>query len=153
MSLISSKKQTKTRPIEVVKTNPFVCFLEEFMSWQFAFEVIWPLRLDLCLDRYLSLDNIRLHIKLMVKYCLLVSDSGVGWCQSALAATVVSAFSFTKDQIYTWAVKSGYILEDIKSQLISKSLWCHRFHQNTNTMTRSPLNLTKEWYKPNFWIL
>ena len=39
---ISSKKQTKTCRI-VVKTNSFVHFLEEFMAWKFAFEIIWPL--------------------------------------------------------------------------------------------------------------
>ena len=42
MSSISSKKQTKTRRI-VVKTNSFVRFLEEFMAWQFAFEINCPL--------------------------------------------------------------------------------------------------------------
>ena len=41
-SSISSKKRTKTRRI-VVKTNSFVRFLEEFMAWQFAFEINWPL--------------------------------------------------------------------------------------------------------------
>ena len=44
-SSISSKKQTKKHRI-VVKTNWFVCFLEEFMAWQFDFEINWPL------DRY-----------------------------------------------------------------------------------------------------
>ena len=24
-------------------TNSFVCFLEEFIAWQFAFEINWPL--------------------------------------------------------------------------------------------------------------
>ena len=38
----SSKKPTKTRRI-VVKTNSFVRFLEEFMAWQFSFEIIWTL--------------------------------------------------------------------------------------------------------------
>ena len=35
-------KWTKTRRI-LVKTNSFVCFLEEFTAWQFAFEINWPL--------------------------------------------------------------------------------------------------------------
>ena len=39
---ISSKKQTKTHRI-LVKTNSFVRFCEEFMAWQFAFEINWPL--------------------------------------------------------------------------------------------------------------
>ena len=41
-SSISSTKWTKTRLI-LVKTNSFVRFLEEFMAWQFAFEINWPL--------------------------------------------------------------------------------------------------------------
>ena len=41
-SSISSKKWTKTRCI-VVKMNSFVHFLEEFMAWQLAFEINWPL--------------------------------------------------------------------------------------------------------------
>ena len=45
VSSISSKKRTKTRLI-VVKTNSFVCFLEEFTAWQFAFKIIWPLGID-----------------------------------------------------------------------------------------------------------
>ena len=36
--LISSEKPTKTRCI-VAKMNSFVRFLEEFMAWQFAFEI------------------------------------------------------------------------------------------------------------------
>ena len=39
VSSISYKKRTKKRRI-VVK---FVCFLEEFTAWQFAFQIIWPL--------------------------------------------------------------------------------------------------------------
>ena len=42
VSSISSKKRTKTHCI-VVQTNSFVCFLEEFTAWQFAFEINWPL--------------------------------------------------------------------------------------------------------------
>ena len=38
----SSKKWTKTRRI-LVKTNSFVCFLEESLAWPFAFEINWPL--------------------------------------------------------------------------------------------------------------
>ena len=41
VSSISSKKWMKTRCI--VKMNSFVCFLEEFTAWQFAFEINWPL--------------------------------------------------------------------------------------------------------------
>ena len=37
------QKQKKT-PRIVVKMNSFVRFLEEFMAWQFAFEINWPLR-------------------------------------------------------------------------------------------------------------
>ena len=43
----SSKKQTKTRCI-LVKTNSFVRFLEESLTWQFAFEINWPLRPHVC---------------------------------------------------------------------------------------------------------
>ena len=51
VSLISSKKLTKTRR-KSVKTNSFVCFLEEFTAWQFAFEIYWPLQ---------KLQNTRSH--------------------------------------------------------------------------------------------
>ena len=44
MTSISSKKRTKTC-CTVVKTNSFVRFLKEFMAWQFAFEINWPLGL------------------------------------------------------------------------------------------------------------
>ena len=42
VSSISSKKRTKTSRI-VVKSNSFVRFLKEFVAWQFAFEINWPL--------------------------------------------------------------------------------------------------------------
>ena len=42
LTLISSKKRTKTRRIEVIP-NSFVRFLEEFTAWQFAFKINWPL--------------------------------------------------------------------------------------------------------------
>ena len=42
VSSISSKKRTKTRRL-VVNTNSFVHFLEEFTTWQFAFEINWAL--------------------------------------------------------------------------------------------------------------
>ena len=38
----SSKKQMKTR-CTLGKTNSFVCYLEESLAWQFAFEINWPL--------------------------------------------------------------------------------------------------------------
>ena len=41
VSSISSKKWMKTRCI--VEMNSFLCFLEEFTAWQFAFEINWPL--------------------------------------------------------------------------------------------------------------
>ena len=41
--LFSSKKWMKTS-CTVVKTNLFICFLEEFTTWQFAFEINWPLK-------------------------------------------------------------------------------------------------------------
>ena len=31
----------------VVKKNSFVCFCEEFTSWKFPFEIIWPLAIGL----------------------------------------------------------------------------------------------------------
>ena len=55
MSSISSKKQPKTHG-RVVKTNSFVRFLEEFMAWQFAFEIIGPLGLNWILDAIWSLN-------------------------------------------------------------------------------------------------
>ena len=44
-SSISSKKLTKTHSI-LVKMNSFLRFLEEFMAWQFAFEINWPLKVS-----------------------------------------------------------------------------------------------------------
>ena len=35
--------KNERKPRILVKTNSFVCFLEEFMAWQFAFEINWPL--------------------------------------------------------------------------------------------------------------
>ena len=43
----SSKIRTKTRR-RLVKMNSFVRFLEEFTSWQFAFEFYWLLACSLC---------------------------------------------------------------------------------------------------------
>ena len=44
VSSISSEKRMNThRIVYVVKTNSFVHFLEEFTTWQFAFEINWPL--------------------------------------------------------------------------------------------------------------
>ena len=63
---ISSKKRTKIRRI-VVKMNSFVCFLEEFTSWQFAFEINWHLK-----SSCLSLSKI-MHphtIKLQQRFAL-----------------------------------------------------------------------------------
>ena len=41
--LKKTNENKSTWGIIVVKTNSFVRFLEEFMAWQFAFEIIWPL--------------------------------------------------------------------------------------------------------------
>ena len=43
LTSISSKKRVTRHIVE--KTNSFVCFLEEFTTWQFAFEINWPLAL------------------------------------------------------------------------------------------------------------
>ena len=60
VSSISSKKRTKTRH-KVVKTNSFVRFLEEFMAWQFAFEINWPLVI------FKKLQNPFSHSKMIFK--------------------------------------------------------------------------------------
>ena len=65
VSSISVKKRTKTRRI-VVKTNSFVCFLEEFRAWQFAFEVYWPLSLSHLFWRLIS-TLLKLEISTLLK--------------------------------------------------------------------------------------
>ena len=51
LTSISSKKTNKNT-LHSSKTNSFVCFLEEFTAWQFAFEIYWPLQ---------KLQNTRSH--------------------------------------------------------------------------------------------
>ena len=63
----SSKKRTKTRRI-LVKTNSFIRFLEEFMAWQFAFEINWPLACHHFIlgTTEVSLENIQSSIKVQL---------------------------------------------------------------------------------------
>ena len=42
-SFQKTNENKSTWGIIVVKSNPFVRFLEEFTAWQFAFEFYWPL--------------------------------------------------------------------------------------------------------------
>ena len=58
---LSSKKRTKTSR-HVVKTNLFVCFLEETSAWKNYFEFVWPLPTNLYSQKKPSyLDNLILR--------------------------------------------------------------------------------------------
>ena len=107
MSSISSKKRTKTSRPQVVKSNSFVLFLEEFTAWQFAFEFYWPLVwiMEESLNMYIKLKAFTYLFGIYFFYLLyvfFVEIKNLGLC------SVIDNFSVEQAGNHYWIIHSWH---------------------------------------------